>query len=181
MWRGCSIRYTSWNFSCSSYSSIRLGIWDLTASASYKLKVGWPDTHTELIRLHTPVERAVRALRARIARHVNITRKCKFLVNSQNLNWANKACFREELPLGSLGSEKFATSESSFTKSVVFWTPNCIEANLCREVFWILHCTEANSCVAIFWIPNCSDAKLYHRLFRAALSLTCVISINSVK
>jgi hypothetical protein len=38
MWTGCSIRYSSWNFSCSSYSGMSLVIWDLTASASYNFK-----------------------------------------------------------------------------------------------------------------------------------------------
>jgi hypothetical protein len=89
--------------------------------ATYKLKVGWPETHAELILLHETVRKAVRALRGTIAQ-ANIIGNRKFLVNSQNLNWKNNARFREELqelPLGNLSSEKFATSERSFTKLIV--------------------------------------------------------------
>jgi hypothetical protein len=65
---------------------------------------------------HEAVESAVESLRVSIVQQANIIGKCKFLVNSQSLNWTNKACFREELPLGSLGSKKLATPESSFIK-----------------------------------------------------------------
>jgi hypothetical protein len=65
---------------------------------------------------HKAVESAVESLRARIAQQVIIIGKCKFLVSSRSLNSINKACFREELPLGSLGSKKLTTLESSFIK-----------------------------------------------------------------
>jgi hypothetical protein len=145
VWTGCSICYTSWNFSCLSYGGIPLGIWDLTASARSNSKVGLLNTQAELIILHEAVNKAISALRARIAQ-VSIIGKCKFLVNSQNLSRTNKACFREELPLGSLVSKKFATSESSFTKLAVFWLLNCMEANLCRVFFQILNCLDAKLC-----------------------------------
>jgi hypothetical protein len=103
VWTGCSICYTSWNFSCSSYGGIPFGICDLTARASYELKAGWPDTQAQLIILHEAVKKAGSALRARIVQQINFIGKCKFLVNSQKLNWTNKACFMEELPLGNLG------------------------------------------------------------------------------
>jgi hypothetical protein len=42
---------------------------------------------------------SVQNLRARIAQKVNIIGKYKLLVDSQSLNWNNKAVFREELLL----------------------------------------------------------------------------------
>jgi hypothetical protein len=51
------------------------------------------------------VKSAFEVLRAKIAQEIYVIGKCKFLVDSQILNWTSKACFREELPLGSLGSE----------------------------------------------------------------------------
>jgi hypothetical protein len=49
VWTGCSICYFSWDFSRFSYSSMSLVIWDLTASANYKLKMGQPRTQAKLI------------------------------------------------------------------------------------------------------------------------------------
>jgi hypothetical protein len=59
---------------------------------------------------------ATESLKAKIAQQVYIIGNCKFPVNSQILNWTNKACFREELPPGSLGSKKLAIPGSSFIK-----------------------------------------------------------------
>jgi hypothetical protein len=73
------------------------------------------------------VRGAVESLRSEIAQQISIFGKCKFLVNTQNLNWTSKACFMEKLPLGSLGLKKLAIPESSFTKSVVFQILNCTE------------------------------------------------------
>jgi hypothetical protein len=55
-------------------------------------------------------------------------------VDSQILNWTNKACFREKLPPGSFDSKKLATSEISFTKLIVFQLPESADANLCHAV-----------------------------------------------
>jgi hypothetical protein len=98
----------------------------LTASESYNTEVGGPEPLSKLILYHEAVQRAVELLRARIAQ-VNIMEKCK---NSQNLNWTNKACFREELPVGNLGSKKLASTYSYFTKLVVFKILNCTDAKL---------------------------------------------------
>jgi hypothetical protein len=78
--------------------------------------VGRPGTHAKLIVYQAAVKCAVETLRAKIAQQNYTIGKYKFLVNSQILNWTIQACFRKELPLGSLGSKKLATSESSFTK-----------------------------------------------------------------
>jgi hypothetical protein len=59
---------------------------------------------------------AVETLRAKIAQQVYIIGKGKFLVNSQIFRWTNKACFREELSIGSLGSKKLTILESSFAE-----------------------------------------------------------------
>jgi hypothetical protein len=94
-----------------------LVIGDLIGSASYKLKVGRTEAQAKLIIIHqAAVKSGAEALRARIAQQICIIGNCKFLVDSQILNWANKVCLREDLPLGSLGSKKLAVSESSFTK-----------------------------------------------------------------
>jgi hypothetical protein len=89
-----------------------LVIADLTASASYNLKLRWQRMQAKLIIYRAA---AVETLRAKIAQQIYTVGKCKFLVDSQILNWTNKTCFLEEL-LGSLGSKKLATSEGSFTK-----------------------------------------------------------------
>jgi hypothetical protein len=130
VWTGCSIHYISWNFRCSSYGSISLEIWDLIASASYNSEVGGLETHATGMIHYKAVKSAVELLWARIAQKINIIWKCEFLVNSQSLNWANMACFREKLPLGSLGSKKLATPESSFAELVVFQILNCTDAKL---------------------------------------------------
>jgi hypothetical protein len=116
MWTGCSIRYVSWNFSCFSYSGISLVIGDLTANASYKLKVGRQRTQAKLIIYQAAVKSVVENLRAKITHQIYIIGKCKFPMESQILNWTNRACFREELPLGSFGSKELATSESHLPK-----------------------------------------------------------------
>jgi hypothetical protein len=82
---------------------------------------------------HSAVGSAVEPLRARIAQ-VNIIGTYKFLVHSQSLNRINMACFKEGLPLGSLGSKKLATSESSFTKLVEFQILNGTDGKLCRVI-----------------------------------------------
>jgi hypothetical protein len=74
------------------------------------------ETHAKLIIYQEIIKSAVEYLRVRIAQQVDIIGNCKFLVNCQSLNWTNKACFREHLPLGSLGSKKLAAPESSFIK-----------------------------------------------------------------
>jgi hypothetical protein len=68
----------------------------------------WPEAHTKLMVHQDAVENVIGSLRAKIAQQNYIIGKCKFLLNSQILNWTINVCFREELPLGSLGS--------SFTK-----------------------------------------------------------------
>jgi hypothetical protein len=55
-------------------------------------------------------------------------------VSSQNLDWTNKACYREEVPLGSLGLKKLATSESSLTKLGAFQLLKTAEAKLCHAI-----------------------------------------------
>jgi hypothetical protein len=45
-------------------------------------------------------------------------------VDFQILKLTNKACFREELPLESLGMKKLAASETSFAKSLQFVIAN---------------------------------------------------------
>jgi hypothetical protein len=73
--------------------------------------VGQPEAQAKLITHQAFVKSAT------IAQQIYITWKYKFLADSLILNWINKACFREEFPLGSLGLKKLATSESTFTKS----------------------------------------------------------------
>jgi hypothetical protein len=82
-------------------------------------------------------------LRAKIALQNYNIGKCTFLVNSQILNWANKPCFREELPLGSLGSKKLATSDSSFTKASPFHLLKSADANV-RHAVTVTTCTLLN-------------------------------------
>jgi hypothetical protein len=82
----------------------------LTANANYKIKVGWPRAQAKLIIHQAAVKNAIETLRAKIVQQIYIIMKHKFLVESQILNWTSKAHFREELPLGSLGSKKLATS-----------------------------------------------------------------------
>jgi hypothetical protein len=49
--------------------------------------------------------------------------------------WTNEACFWEGLlPLGSLGSEKFITSESSFISVVFFKILTCVNTNLLHAI-----------------------------------------------
>jgi hypothetical protein len=115
----------------------------MTASASsYNSKAGVLQPHAKLIIHVEVIKGAVEILRARITQQVNIIGKCKFLVKSQILNWSNKACFREELPLGSLGSKKLAASESSCTKRVVFQLQKCADAckTTSRVTVTLVHC-----------------------------------------
>jgi hypothetical protein len=67
---------------------------------------------------YAAVKSVVETLRAKVAQQIYITAKCKFLIVSKFFNWTNKTCFGEEFPLGSLGSKKLATSESSFTRFI---------------------------------------------------------------
>jgi hypothetical protein len=60
-------------------------ICDLTASASYTLKVGRPRTHAKLMTHQAAVKTAVETLRIKIALEIYITGKCKFLVDSRIL------------------------------------------------------------------------------------------------
>jgi hypothetical protein len=78
--------------------------------------VGRSRIQGKLIIRQVSVVSAFETLRAKFAQQIDIIEKCKFLVHSQILNWTNKACFMEQIPLGSSGSKKLATSESSFTK-----------------------------------------------------------------
>jgi hypothetical protein len=78
------------------------------------LKVERPGIQAKLITHQIDVKSAVEMLRAKIELQIYIIEKCKFRVYSQILNWANKACFREELPLRNLGSKILSTSESCF-------------------------------------------------------------------
>jgi hypothetical protein len=91
-------------------------MWDLRVNASYNSGI---EAQAKLITYQENIKNAVEYWRVRIVQQVNIFWNCKFLVNSQSLNWNNKACFREELPLGSLGSKKLATLGGSLTKWVV--------------------------------------------------------------
>jgi hypothetical protein len=61
---------------------------------------------------------------------IYINGKCNFLVESRILNGANKAHFREKLPLGNLDPKELATSENSFTKAVVSQLLKFANANL---------------------------------------------------
>lgn len=70
------------------------------------------DTHAKLIIHQYAVKSAVEVIRAKIAQQVYIIEECKFLVSSKILSRSNKACYREEVPLGSLGSTKLAGSDS---------------------------------------------------------------------
>jgi hypothetical protein len=106
----------------------------LTAFASNNSEVRGLEPRGKLISFYEAVESAVGSLRARIAQQVNIIGESNFLVNSKFLNRTNKACFREELPLGSFGSKKLATPESSITKFVVFQILNCVDGKLCHVV-----------------------------------------------
>jgi hypothetical protein len=58
----------------------------------------------------------LKASKAKIAQQIYIVGNCKFLVNSQILNWTNTAYFREKLPVATSGSKKLAAWESSFSK-----------------------------------------------------------------
>jgi hypothetical protein len=65
--------------------------------------------------IHQAVVKSVtETLRARIVQQIYIIGKYKLLLDSQILNWANQACFREEFPLGSLGLKNVATSNEFF-------------------------------------------------------------------
>jgi hypothetical protein len=88
-----------------------------------------PRAQAKLFIHQAAVKSAVEALRATIAQQIYITGKCEFLVNSQILNWNNKACFREELPLGSTVLKKLATSDSFITEAVVFKLLRLVDAN----------------------------------------------------
>jgi hypothetical protein len=72
----------------------------LTASASYKIKVGQPGAQAKLTIFQAAVKSAVEALRSTIEQQIYIIGKCKFLMDSKILNCANKTNFREKLPLG---------------------------------------------------------------------------------
>jgi hypothetical protein len=121
VWTGCSCCYVSWNCSCFSYSGMSLVIWDLAASASYKLRVGRSRIQAKLIiRTSSCCQSAFETSSIKIVQRICIIGKCKFLVDSQILNWTNKACSMEEIPLGNLGSKKLPTLEISFTKLVAF-------------------------------------------------------------
>jgi hypothetical protein len=105
--------------------------------------VGRPGTHAKLIVHQAAVKGAVETLRAKTSQLMYIFGKYKFLVDAQILNWTNKACFRNELPLGSLGSNKLATSESSFTGIVTFQLMKFTGANLLHAVT-VITCSLLN-------------------------------------
>jgi hypothetical protein len=134
VWTGCSIGNVSWNFSCFSNGGMSLVIWDLAASASYNLKVGWPRTQAKLFIHQIGVKSTVENVKVKIAGQIYIFGECKFLVDSQILNWTNKACFREKLHLGSLGSKKPALRRAHLPKLVVFQLLKVADANLHHAV-----------------------------------------------
>jgi hypothetical protein len=51
-------------------------------------------------------------------------------VDFKILNWTNKAFFKEEFLLTSLGSKKLSTSESSLARVVVFQVLKFVDGNL---------------------------------------------------
>jgi hypothetical protein len=114
---GCSIVAATFPGILAVLAAARHGNGDLTASASYKLKLERPRTQAKLIMHQAAIKSADGNVRAKIAQQINVIGKCKLLVDSQIFNWLNKACFSEKLLLGSSGSKKLATSESSFTKN----------------------------------------------------------------
>jgi hypothetical protein len=103
-----------WNFSCSSYGGIPLKICDLTATASYNSEERGLESQASLILLHhKTVESAVGSLRAGIAQ-VNIVGKCKFMVNSQSLNWTSKGLFQ-----GGAFFWKFGLEEARYSGELI--------------------------------------------------------------
>jgi hypothetical protein len=91
--------------------------------------------------IHQDVSKSVvEASRAKVAQQNCIIGKGKFLAKFQIFKWTNKACVREKLPLGSLGSKQLATSESSFAKTVVFQLLKSADAKL-RHPVTITNCT----------------------------------------
>jgi hypothetical protein len=111
----------------------------LTASANYKQKVGGPETHAKTIIHQDAVKSAVKALRSKTAQQIYIIGNCQFLAKSQILNCTNKASFRKELSLQNLGWKKLDTSESSFTKRLVFQLQKCADAKR-RHVVTVTTC-----------------------------------------
>jgi hypothetical protein len=59
-------------------------------------------------------------------------------MDSEILNWTNKTCFREKLPVGSLGSKDLTTSERSLTKAVLSQLLKFTVANLHHAVTAII-------------------------------------------
>jgi hypothetical protein len=126
----------------------------LTDFTNCNLNLGGPETHAKLTIYEDAVKGAVKDLKAKIAQQVYVIGNCKFLVDSQILNLTNKACFREELPLGSLGSKKLATSESSFTKSSRLATSEvCIRKTASRR-------HRHRLCIVRFHTSSLSESKL---------------------
>jgi hypothetical protein len=78
-----------------------------------------PASHAKLMIYQYAVKSAVKDLKAKIAQQVYIIGNCKFMLNSQILNRMNKACFKEEIPFGSLGSKKLIHEISRLENSEV--------------------------------------------------------------
>jgi hypothetical protein len=61
------------------------------------------------IQSQAAIKSAIETFRVKFAWKTYIIGKCTFLVDSQILNWTNKASIREELPLWSFGLKKLST------------------------------------------------------------------------